>query len=116
MLKRKLVLTMVACLLLVWGCASLGIQTEEDAYIQAVTEYNSLGRLFLDQYKVQSPAVQAKWAKEIVPMILKVSAGLDAWGIARDMGTAIGNKQALALNLILELKNVLLATGAIQIK
>ena len=107
---------MVACLLLVWGCASIGIQTEEDAYIQAVTEYNSLGRVFLDQYKVQTPAVQAKWAKEIVPVILKVSAGLDAWGIARDMGAPVGDKQALAINLLNQFKTALLTMGVVQVK
>ena len=107
-----LAMAVIMCFMLN-ACGTLP-KTEEDAYMQVLTEHNALSRSFLAQYDLQAPETKAKWATQIAPIILKAGTAIGVWGKARGTGTEI-NKAALAQAAFEELKNLLLGVGIITI-
>lgn len=109
MLKRKL-LALTLIVFFMAGCAG-GQMFKKDAtpserYLAALTEFNETVKNYLDQYNLQSPAVQANWKEEIDPWIKRVSVALDAWGEAIDDKAQTADKIRAFENL----KDVLIST------
>jgi len=74
-------------LLIFFFSACAGMTVKKDAspsekYLAALTEFNSVVKDYNYQYRLQTPAVQADWKKEIDPWIKKCSIALDAWSVA----------------------------------
>ena len=107
-----LAMAVIMCFMLN-ACGTLP-KTEEDAYMQVLTEYNAMAGSFLTQYGLQTAETKTKWAKEIAPIILKAGQAIDVWGKARGSGGEI-DKATLANAAFNELKSLLLGAGIIKI-
>lgn len=118
-MKRKICLpALIVFMALSIGCAGSLITkdaTPKERYLDALTEFNDTVKDYLDEYRLQSPAVQADWKKEIDPWIKKASTALDAWGTAVDENASVEEKIEMFISLKAIVMAFLISEGIIKI-
>lgn len=74
-------------LLAIVSCAAWKVSPEH-SYLKALKHFNNTVEIYLDNYDIQSPEIQAKWKEQIDPLITSTDQALDVWG------TMINDSQA----------------------
>jgi hypothetical protein len=98
-------------LLLVFACSSMygTYYTVDKQFTDAVTQYNI-------KFEAASPTLQARWKKEIDPVIIRANTALDLWKVAIDTEGNISEHQDEFLQLKTTLFDLLVSEGIIEIK
>jgi hypothetical protein len=118
-MERKIYLpALIVFMVLSIGCAGALVKKDvmpKERYLAALTEFNDTVEDYLEEYKLQTPTIQADWKREIDPWIKKASAALDAWGSAVDENTPVEEKIKKFKNLRAIFIATLVAEGIIKI-
>ena len=109
-MRKTLPIILVLCLLLVVSCVTLKqiftstkqVLTSEQRYVEALTLFNSVFKVYLDQYDMATPTTQAKWRVKVDPIAINVSNSLDMWKVA------LGDKAKEETYILLKNKFLLL--------
>ena len=101
----------VGLLFLLSGCAAWQVSPEH-TYLKALKHFNNTLEIYIDHYDLQTLETQAKWHKNIDPLIQTSNTALDVWGTMINDSQAQINYQKAFSTLVQALLNI----GIVEVK
>lgn len=111
-----LIAVALACLIMgMVGCAQTWNLTPSAKYYSALKTFDQNIETYLVQYRAASPETQAKWKKNIDPLILAANQALQTWRLSMGTTSAASKEQAW-LTAQRQVMGMLISSGIIKVE